>query len=379
MSTQIENSVLFRSRNRGTVFSLRLLFLSAFIVLFLQYGCTNNPVEPPIKDPREYTWSIDTISTPGSNQTYMGDLWASSADNVYIVGHNASPGPGTMFRYDGKTWRTTRFHAADGGPIWGAVDISAIDGSSPSNIFAVGARLSNNYNNPPPFILASAFILQYDGTIWKEHIITNGPQLVAVSVSSPSDVWASGISPFVFHYNGSTWVRDSLPVRVPHNGVIAILAIAKHPSGDVYALGFVRDDDTFLTRNYFFLRRNGTWSVVDSARSEFSERKWGTDNLWISPSGTVYSVGIGIYRLDGSQWTKIIETNTTITAIFGTSDTNLFAVGTFGEAMHYNGTDWFKYGQLKYSDNLYADVWTDGKEAFIVGYNDTDTIIFHGR
>jgi hypothetical protein len=42
--------------------------------------CTTCP--PQVKDPRTYSWTVDTISYPGSFQTLMTRMWASGPDNV---------------------------------------------------------------------------------------------------------------------------------------------------------------------------------------------------------------------------------------------------------------------------------------------------------
>jgi photosystem II stability/assembly factor-like uncharacterized protein len=48
-----------------------------------------------------------------------------------------------------------------------------------------------------------------------------------------------------------------------------------------------------------------------------------------------------ILYLDGDQWTRI-ESNTKeyLTAIWGSSDENIYAVGDNGLILHWNGEDW---------------------------------------
>jgi hypothetical protein len=151
-----------------------------FTALFV-YSCKNKPTQPddnttkPGK--RDYTWTIDTLSYPGSMQTLMRDIWASSPTNVYVVGHNDQPGPGTMFRYDGKSWKTTRFHVADGGTVSGPVSLSAIYGFGPNDIYAVGERIYDN-PNPPYGFLDSSLIIHYDGVKWEDVKLKMGRMLL---------------------------------------------------------------------------------------------------------------------------------------------------------------------------------------------------------
>ncbi|MGH2567772.1 MAG: hypothetical protein ACRDGA_05490, partial [Bacteroidota bacterium] len=107
--------------------------------VFLQFSCTDYGIEP-IKDPRSYTWTIDTLAYPGSFQTAMRDIWGSSPTNVYVVGHN-SDGFGKMFHFDGQEWKPVGLNPIEGGTIEGPIDLSAIHGFSRDNIWVVGQRI----------------------------------------------------------------------------------------------------------------------------------------------------------------------------------------------------------------------------------------------
>ncbi len=85
-------------------FSRRALPLLATAVLACLSSCKKNPVGPiEPKDPRTYTWTIDTLAYPGSYQTIMQSIWGSSPSDVYVVGHNDG-GYGKMYHFDGKMW-----------------------------------------------------------------------------------------------------------------------------------------------------------------------------------------------------------------------------------------------------------------------------------
>jgi hypothetical protein len=69
--------------------------------------------------------------------------------------------------------------------------------------------------------------------------------------------------------------------------------------------------------------------------------------------------------------------------MWGTNNSNIFATGYGGKAYHYNGTDWKQIVQLNNPQIIYSAVWTDGTEAFVVGYIfdgiSEKTIIWHGK
>ena len=86
-----------------------------------------------------------------------------------------------------------------------------------------------------------------------------------------------------------------------------------------------------------------------------------------------------MFRLDGSSWTNILQSQSNFSYIGGISDESIFVAGTLGEVWHYNGKDWFQYKELLNPDITYSGVWTDGKEVFIVGYDLPYSFVFHGK
>jgi hypothetical protein len=361
---------------------LRPLLTAMVILGFLQWGCKNNPVEP-LKDPRTYTWTIDTLAYPGSFQTSMRDIWASSPTNVYVVGHNDGSGAGTMFRFDGKSWKTTGFHAAEGGPVSGAVSLSAIYGFSASNLFAVGSRIYDN-PNPPPNFLHSSLIIHFDGRQWREQRAENGKHLRTIGGSSPSMLLAGGQTNRIFQYDGTTWKQDSLPVIVQTDGFFIVEAFESTASGEVFAIGYTHHNSIATTIHYFFRRQMGRWIAVDSffVGPGRLENKWGHGDLWLSPSGTLYSCGRGVHRWDGARWEMLFDHPNFLARMIGTSDDNIFVVGHFGTVLHYNGRDWFQYRQFEDPNNVFWGVWADQREVFVVGFTaeyPQKTLILRGR
>ena len=148
--------------------NMTLLFVFTIAVL-LHTGCKKNPTPPDEmsqRSPREYTWAIDTLSYPNSFQTLMYNIWANTTDNVYLVGHN-DRGFGKMYHYDGQNWDDVKLATSQGGNISGPIDLSAIHGFAPNDIWAVGERLGIN-PNPPPNFLDSSLVIHFTGIDWFE-------------------------------------------------------------------------------------------------------------------------------------------------------------------------------------------------------------------
>ncbi|MDI6804510.1 MAG: hypothetical protein QME58_11815 [Bacteroidota bacterium] len=346
-----------------------------FLVLILLFvvSCRDKPTPPPDDKPkpgkRDYTWTIDTLAYPGSFQTLMRDIYASSPTNVYVVGHNDQPGPGTMFRYDGKSWKTTRFHVADGGTVSGAVSLSAIHGFGPNDIYAVGERIYEN-PTPPPNFLDSSLIIHFDGISWKEIKIDKGNRLSCIWGGSSTSILAGGSYGTLYYYNGTMWEKKNF------DSSESIVNIGGLSNTEYYASTVVEYADSLC---YGLIRLNGpNWQSVDSFTVVFSNIIWKFGYyLWQSPSGVLYSSGHGVYKRVGNSWEKILNNDGPL-FIYGSDDNNIYAVGAFGRIFHWNGTDWKRLFEIELNIQ-FTSVWTNNIETFIAGNDGYKTFIIHGK
>jgi len=359
---------------------MKFLIIAPILILLIISGCKDSGTDiQPVKDPRNYSWTVDTLEFPNSAQTLMNDLWGSSKKDVYVVGHN-SRAYGKMWHYDGETWTDVKLKASRGGNISGVIDLKSISGISGSNIWAVGEKIRTNASPPPNFI-DSSLIIYYNGTSWNEVNFERRRRLADVYAKSANNVWAVGDTT-IYHYDGVKWTREYVPLVTPPNSSLFISKIVSNDN-TVYASGSIHNNLTGEDVNYIFIRNEKGWSILNSSSSRTD---FGTTTLWISPSGKLYSAGSGIYTLNGNRWVNIFFNATRFSEIYGTSDTNIFAVGIVGTTSmvyHYNGQDWKKLDELTVNNILYTSVWTEGTEAFISGFTlgsfPQKTIIWHGK
>jgi hypothetical protein len=354
---------------------------SALALLSLNLTCSNLVAPEDIQPGRrDYVWTVDTIAYPGSWQTLMRDIWGSSPNDVYVVGHNDNPGEPTMFRFNGEKWLTTKFHAAEGGQISGPVTLKSILGFGKNDIWVVGERIYVNPNRPPNF-LDSSLIIHYDGISWKEHKVTGGRSLESIKGLSPSDIWACGWNGTIWHYTGGKWVREYVNVDVPPSGEFFLNDIQPMPNGDVFMIGFIHQNDIVKTTRFFFKREHGKWKILDSAIIMLGriEEKWGYADLWLSPKGKLYSCGGGVYEWDGNSWRQIIYSTIWLAKMFGTSEKNIFIAGHLGVVMHYNGSDWYRFTEIDYGRSYFSGVVVTNEVFLISRVNEYDTAIVRGK
>ncbi len=114
--------------------------------------------------------------------------------------------------------------------------------------------------------------------------------------------------------------------------------------------------------------------AVSQWRFDNEPRPWLTA-IWGSSATDVYVVGAFgvIHHFDGVGWTEIsTEGGDYLADVWGTSSTDVFAVGSHGTILHYDGAEWSQM-ESGTSEDM-AGVWgTNSQDVFAVGGN----TVFH--
>lgn len=334
--------------------------------------CTTCP--PPPKDPRTYSWTVDTISYPGSFQTLMNRVWASGPENVYIVGHN-DQAFGKMFHFDGTRWTDVRLNQSQGGAISPPIGVlNAIYGFGPNDIYAVGERYGN-----PPTSSDSSVIIHFDGVEWHEQGIQpqRAHRLQSLWGATSTDIWAGGTNVLV-HYDGVQW--SHFQIELPGQG-IQFFSMSGLSSSDVYMMGWRPDvtspNDTTAYLLYHF--DGSSWGIIDSMIQVLGTPPLQFGTVLGNVTNELYSVRFGVFRKETAGWHQLFSANEPLLDVSGTRRTNLFAVGLSTQLWQYNGSDWYRYPQFPNSSIDFYSAWASSDQVFIVGHDGLRTFVARGK
>jgi hypothetical protein len=107
----------------------------------------------------------------------------------------------------------------------------------------------------------------------------------------------------------------------------------------------------------------GIWTPMVSGTTNNLSSVWGssgTDVFAVGGTGT-------ILHYDGSTWSPMTSgTTNNLSSVWGSSGTDVFAVGNFGTILHYNGSAWS--AMISGTTNNLSSVWgSSGTDVFAVG------------
>ena len=205
------------------------------------------------------TWSVMPSQAVGSGSALTG-VDALSATDGWAVGGS---GNGLVERWNGTRWASLPSPdlITDHSNPSNVAILNAVDATSTSNAVAVG-----NANG-------GAVALRFNGTNWSTTTVPNtaGDKLNDVQAFSATDAWAVGRSAPTFngltlarHWNGSSWAQATTPSPGTRDNVL--LAVSGTSPNDVWAVGWYRDlPYGNRTQHSLVLHWNGSaWSRVAS-------------------------------------------------------------------------------------------------------------------
>jgi len=316
-------------------------------------------------------WDARPVDVPTKNPLY--DIGGTSATGLYAVGAT-----GTVLRHDGSAWQPVRSGTTR--------DLSNVCGTQEGHIVVTaGSRLLHfdgrewGFMDVAPngqggfvdvygpsmrslFVLECQAVQSYDGSLWSTLELLDlwsgdepGQTLLDIWGSSGSSVYASGDGGTIVHYNGTDWVSATAGMSAlesiwgpSENPLLAVSAtidcLPPPPCFDPPC----PDPPMFSS----ILQFDGTtWSEVNVI-----EHRW-IRSIWGKSGDSVFGVGSfvvpvedelecehyrAVLRYDGSAWSPMIDETTPgrLNDVWGSSEDNVFAVGSEGAILHYDGSVW---------------------------------------
>jgi hypothetical protein len=299
------------------------------------------------------------VATQGTLYRWTGNAWTGlvgpsgangrsmnfavvSANEIYAAGDSSSTNR-ALYRFDGTSWRevgrlsfTTGFNKLWADPRGGAAYVSSASIVPAARIEVV--------------------------TPTSASVLTYAPPLRDVAMPTPSSAFVVGGNFFLSRWNGARWTVDAPPAGTRATRVLNGVW-ADGPS-NAWAVG---QQSTIVHWD------GARWNVAsDSTRpivfpSDNYNAVWGA-------GGTAWIVGdASIVRCSStSSCSTDAQSGSPMYGVWGTSATNIYAVGAAGRILHFDGTSWSSMSSptgarlSRVSGSSAKDVWAAG-----------DTVVLH--
>jgi hypothetical protein len=190
------------------------------------------------------------------------------------------------------------------------------------------------------------------------------PALRDAIMTSPSSAFVVGWNLFLARWDGAKWTVDRPPLGTPTARILH--GVWSDGPNNAWAVG---NSNTIL-------RYDGKWSVVSDANrritgiTEDYHGVWGIGaDVWIAGSN-------GITRCKTTNACSVEYQSTGLYGIWGSSASNIFAIGSGGKIVRFNGTSWTPMTSptarllVRLSGSSPTDVWAIG-DSVVVHFDGT--------
>jgi hypothetical protein len=333
---------------------------------------------------------IQTVKV-GESETlfYFNDLLPNTAykfDAVtYEDGKEVKSNPVTFTTLDTSshnfTWQTFTFGEHSSSMLY---DVAIIN---ENDIWAVGEiYMNDSLGNPDPQIYNA---VNWNGQVWElKRIKTNAcggvdyPPIKSIFVFSSNDILFAHIDGSISHFDGIEFTNDCSLITQLNGSANKIWGISKNDFYVVSVNGFIahykngswtkiESGTTTNVNDALGVFENGTSTVYCPISSIFSppqDKKilkitnsnvdsisWNKDRIlygcWTNSNNYLYVCGSGVYQNKSGQWQQENLPAISMNSIRGNALNNIFLIGDFGFASHFNGVSW----QI-YNEN-FGDIW----------------------
>ena len=303
-------------------------------------------------------------------------------ENIFFAGD-----AGTIIHFDGKNWK---FMFSNIG-----ANLNAICGNSPSDIFVTGQDILNS----------EGIIQHYNGKIWRTQISISG--VFRDIFKSSSKMLAAGFDferkvGIIYEYKNSEWkefhiFENFYPIslwlcenfifvagmtlsdmgvisyydgvkwnKLVFDQIVYFKKIFGFSENDVFALGYNNAQKCDVLYHF-----NGKeWYVFCTFESTYS-----LHSIWGISSSDFYLIGRNsnnqgmVLHFNGNNWQEeAVFNNISLYNIYGTSNDDIYAVGSGGSIIHYNGNKWENLTDALRTNFL--SIWGRSENSFFIsGYD----------
>lgn len=266
-----------------------------------------------------------------------------SSNEIYAYGDSANVDR-AFYRFDGATWREIsrlRFTQSGGRPWPDARGGGAYVLSSFGRVERMTATSATAISYMPPlrdaimtsatsaFVVGwNAFLARWDGVKWTVDAPPPATQTIrilqGVWSDGPKNAWAVGNSNTIYRYDGTGW------------SVVSDFSKQLSGTPDSYNGVWGSGADVWIAGSAGITHCRSTTSCsVESGGNVMY-------GLWGSSSSNIFAIGAGgrIQRYNGTAWTTMNSpTSRTLVRISGSGASDVWAVGD-SVLVHYDGTQW---------------------------------------
>ena len=317
-----------------------------------------------------FSWTIDTLGNPQYGSSALRDVAIIDQDNIWAVGEIYLPDPDSSWDgtggegFNAVHWNGTR---------WQPLHIPAVTAWGSQTRGPINTVFVTPEQDVWMFSDAGSYA-KWDGFSWESaYVPQRQGSIRAMWGSSSNNLYFVGTNGTIVHYDGATFTRVASGTELDFTDIWG----AKDPS----KILAVANDQNYTTLQTILVQ------IEDSAVRSVAlvPLTYPLSTVWFLPNRHYYVGGSGLYekeRLSDEFWANNLYSITRyyVTRIRGTALNDVWAVGAYGEVLHWNGLRWHSFRSATGLGNgAYTALAVDRNTVIAVGGNAGYAVTLRGR
>ena len=313
-----------------------------------------------------YCTEWEPMNNPLSNTDgSLTGIWGTSRDDVYAVGEHQALG--IILHFNGRSWSIQRKARKDFAGVWGSSKYNVYVGGT--DIIGASSGFGYWHFRPQIDLSTYCFVISVGG-ICNDMLMTGYCYDKGLSTSSGFVIRYSrvrgarmlgGPSEALEYNNVEVYSAEAHDVNAPYYGF----------DGTIYDVWTYENVAYFVAGDSGMMKYNGRWMISIPVDTKGIKAIWGSDleNIFLAgKTGKIVRCNI-----EANPPIITIEnpiTDVDLSDVWGSSPNDVYAVGSYGTILHFDGKTWSQMDSGIEASLL--GVWGEsGGDVFAVGYEGT--------
>ncbi|MCW8805840.1 MAG: glucosyl transferase [Ignavibacteriaceae bacterium] len=333
-----------------------------------------NTTEPPDNGNNQdttshnFTFQFWTFGEHSSSVLY--DVSIIDENNIWAVGEiylndslgQPDPHPYGLVHWDGTDWEVKRITVQNPSGGFSYIIPTGIYVISPTEIWLArgGVFLFNGDS-----IKQTYWLINYPG--YNGGIFSDGESASKLWGTSSQDLYTAGLKGALAHFNGTNWQKIESGTTLNINDIWGIIN---------------KDGNKFILCSAYDFGSGGEKKLLSISNNAIGEIPWVENRelytVWFNTINKIYAGGEGLFYRTKNQWNEVALPALFKFRVRGAEFNDIWTVGGFGFAAHYNGLNWKTFEEVSLASGNYLGLAVNSKTVAMVGNEGNKAIITLG-
>lgn len=340
-------------------------YILALLLLFVQCDTTEPPDNNNDQDTTSHNFTFQTWTFGEHSSSVLYDVAIVNDTSIWAVGEiylndslgQLDPQPYGVAHWNGSEWELMKVPYHDFNQ----------NVKYPGPLFSV-AYIDNNI-----YVVSYANLLEWTGIDWEEKAffmeqIPFDGQVLKMWGYDENNIYCVGRKGAIYYYFGTDWQRIESGTDSNINDIWGITD---------------RNGNKYIICPAYDFGSGGDKKLVSINNNIVSEIPWVENRelytVWFKTTNLIFAGGEGLFYRTKNQWSEVVQPALFKFRVRGQEMNDIWTVGGYGFAAHYNGESWKTFDEVSLTAGNYLGLAIKENTVAMTGNDGSKAVISIGK